>query len=191
MRAPLFALLVIAAAAVVRPVGAQTEFVTPDGTAAFIAPAGIETVTDSLSPPEKGTFTVVRTVAGKRVAVGSCVLGISMLKGAPNLETWAGLITAHRDDTENTSRAKVKAPLTFVSVGGYRDLAMRGGGDGYIVWFQQRRADGLEETRLTAVGLIRPQSLFVGECLSNKGMSFNQAEVDRIVKLVSSTRRPA
>lgn len=189
MRLPLFAAITMLAA-VAGAAQAQPAPGAPDGSSTYTPPPGFEVIDDIPLRADQAGFAVVRSVGGRRARVGACVVGISTLGGSPNLETWAGMIAAHRTDTEAKARARAVAPMTFVSLGGYRDLALKDGGDGYLYWFDQRRPDGLSETRLIAVGLIKPRSLFAGDCTSAKGLSFTPAEVERIVKLVSSVRRP-
>jgi len=190
MRLPLFAAAVAMLAALAGPAQAQPAPGAPDGSSIYAPPPGFEVIDDIPLRADQAGFAVMRTTGGRKDRVGACVLGISTLGGSPNLDTWAGMIAAHRTDTEAKARATAKAPMTFISLGGYRDLALPDGGDGYVYWFDQRRPDGLQETRLIAVGLIKPRSLFAGNCTSAKGTSFTPAEVERILKLVSSARRP-
>lgn len=187
MRLPLLAAAVAALLSGAAPASAQTEYRNPDGSAAYTVPAGIEVVYDTRLQPGQTAFAVIRTLGSRRDRAGVCVLGFRTLGGMPNLDTWAGMIADHRANTEAKARAKAAAPMSFVSLGGYRDLTFRGG-EGYQYWFEQREADGRQSSRLIAVGLVRPQSLFGGDCVTSSGLSFTPAEVERIAKLVMSAR---
>lgn len=188
MRVAALLSIVMLSAAAAGPAVAQAESRAPDGSSTYVVPAGIQAFTDDRLKPGQAPFEVMRTIGGRKERVGICVLGVSTLAGSPNLQTWAGMIATHRTDTEAKARAKA-APGTFVSVGGYRELTLPEGGDGYFYWFEQRGADGQQQTHVVMVGLIRPQSLFAGDCLSSGGMSFTPAEIERIVKLANSARR--
>ena len=189
MRFSLFAAGLTLVAACAGAAKAQTTHQSGDGTSAYIMPAGVEVLSDPALRPDQAGFSIMRTTGGRKERAGACVLGISTLAGQPNLQTWAAMVTAHRTDTETKARAKASPPTAFVSLGGYRDLTLVNGGDGYFFWFDQNRSDGLQETRLIAVALLRPQSLFAGNCTSAKGKTFTPAEIEVILNLVSSVRR--
>ena len=188
MRLPLFLLLTALAPLCAGVAHAQTRHQPADGSLTYQVPAGFEVIVVPTLEPSQAAFSVMRTTSGVRTSVGVCVMGGKNLTGAPNLPAWNNIIAGHRTDTEGKARARVKAPATFVRVGGYRDLTFAEG-DGYTFWYQQRTAGG-EETQLAMAALIRPQMIVTGSCGGNSGQTFTQAEIEQIIRLMSSARRP-
>lgn len=188
MRLPLFLLLTALAPLCAGVAHAQTRHQPADGSLIYEVPAGFEVIVAPTLEPGQAAFSVMRTTSGARTSVGVCVMGGKTLSGAPNLPAWNNIIAGHRADTESKARARVKAPATFVRVGGYRDLKFAEG-DGYAFWYQQRTPSG-EETQFGMAALIRPQVILTGSCGGNQGQTFTQAEIEQIIRLISSTRRP-
>jgi hypothetical protein len=188
-RAFILALSVLALAAVVVIAGSAlaADYLHTDGSAAYIVPAGLIQVPDSRLKPNQARFDIDRPGLAK---AGTCVLGVNLLPADANLETWATRKRTQLADPETMAKASVRAPMTFVRLGDYREMSLRGGGDGYVFWVTSRRADGREQTDLTAVGLIGTRHLYAATCSSEPGLNFTPAEIDRIRSLVASVRRP-
>lgn len=189
MRLTPFAVLSVVALSVGGFASAQTPYRQPDGSAAYGVPAGIEVTTQTDLAANQTAFAIVRTAGGQKTRAGVCVLGVKTLAGMPNQDTWKSMVLAHRMDTDAKAKASVKAPAAYVRLGGYRDLALGDVGDGFAFWYQQSAAAG-ESTEVSLVALIRPQSLLTGSCSSSRGFSFTPVEIERILQLTASARRP-
>lgn len=180
-------LLPLLTAAVLAGPTLAADHVHSDGSAAYVVPAGVTPMADSRIKPHQARFDVDRPGVPR---AGVCLLAINLLPADANLQTWAGRKRTQLADPEGTARASVRAPMSFVRLGDYREMSLRGGGDGYVFWLTSRRADGREQTDLTAVGLIGTRHLYAANCSSEPGLTFTQAEIDRIRSLVASVRRP-
>ncbi|MDO9336773.1 MAG: hypothetical protein Q7T61_10260 [Caulobacter sp.] len=179
-------LLAVAAATLAAPALAA-DYVHTDGSAAYVVPAGITLKPDSRLKANQASFDVDRRGVAR---AGVCVLSINLLPADANLDSWAKMKQTAQADPEAMARKTVRAPDSFVGLGGFRPLTLRGGGDGYVYWVTSRQPDGREQTDLTAIGLIDQRHLYAANCSSEPGLTFAPAEIERIFRLAASVKQP-
>lgn len=179
------ALLAAAFATALAVPAVAADYVHTDGTA-YVVPAGFTQTPDTRLKPNQARFDVDRKGLPR---AGTCILSLNPLPADANLDSWGKMKAAAQADPEATARKAVRSPKAFVSLGGYRPLTLRAGGDGYVFWVTSSEA-GRQQTDLTAIGLIGTRQLYAANCISEPGLSFSAAEIDRILKLVASVKQP-
>ena len=181
---PIRSIAVLALAAAIATPALAADFVHTDGTA-YTVPAGIEAFSDSRIAANQAGFFIERP--GVRRA-GVCIVGVTLLNGYANRETWEKMKAAQKADPAATAGKLVKPPETIEKIGGVRDLTLTHGGDGVIYWLTLTTASGRTQAMANGIALIGNRQIYAINCTSEPGLTFTPAELDRIFKLAISVK---